>query len=127
MRFLYLKERPDALPLVARWYVEQWGHLKPDRTIEMMQKELHAYLNSARIPLLVLAVTGETVMGAAQLKLREMTIYPDKEHWLGGVYIAAAYRGKGAATRMVRHMVKLARELGVATLHLQTDDLRGGI
>jgi GNAT superfamily N-acetyltransferase len=56
-----------------------------------------------------------------------MPIYPEKEHWLGGVYIDVAHRGKGAATRMVSHMVKLVRELGVETLYLQTDDVSGGL
>jgi len=66
-------------------------------------------------------------MGVAELKFHEMDIYPEKEHWLGGVYVPVEHRGKGIASRLIRQAVRIARTLGVPTLYLQTEKLEGGL
>ena len=66
------------------------------------------------------------MLGVAELKYREMVIYPDKEHWIGGVFIPSNHRGKGVATGMVNKVTEIAKSLGVVTLHLQTEKLDGG-
>jgi GNAT superfamily N-acetyltransferase len=58
------------------------------------------------------------IVGTASLKYREMDIYPEKEHWLGGVFVSAEYRGRGIATRLVDGALEMARTLGVKMLYL---------
>ena len=66
-------------------------------------------------------------MGVAQLKFHEMDIYPEKEHWLGGVYVPVEHRGKGIGTQLIRQALRIACTLGVPTLFLQTEELGGGL
>jgi GNAT superfamily N-acetyltransferase len=84
-------------------------------------------LNREKIPLFVLAVEADEIVGVAELKYREMAIYPDKEHWIGGVFVPPAHRGKGIASRLANRIVEIAGSLGVKTLHLQTEKLNGGL
>lgn len=127
VQFLKLADRPDAIPQVAAWYFEEWGYLNPAATADRIADKLAASLNRDSIPLVVLAVDGDAVVGAAELKYREMTIYPEKEHWLGGVFVAPKHRGRGVAARMIDSVVDTARTLGVKLLHLQTPQLDGGL
>ena len=54
-------------------------------------------------------------------------MFPDKEHWLGGVYVAASHRGQGYGSQIIEQIVKMAPKYGVETLHLQTEALDGGL
>ena len=127
MDFIYLADREDAIPLIAEWYFEQWHDRIEANSVAETARRLHNYLNRDEIPLIVLAVHSEEILGVAQLKYYEMDIYPEKEHWLGGVFVAPKHRGQGVAARLVKKMIEIARSLGVKTLHLQTDRLDGGL
>lgn len=127
LQFEYLSDRPEAAPLVAGWYFAEWGDLKPDTTAERIRETLVASASSHEIPITVLAVLDGTVIGSAQLKHREMRIYPEKEHWLGGVFVVAKHRRKEIATRLIETVVETARTLGVKVLHIQTQRLDGGL
>ena len=89
--------------------------------------KLQKYLNRDEIPLMVLAIQGDEILGVAELKYREMDIYPEKEHWIGGVFVPPKHGGKGVATGIVNKVTEIAKSLGVVTLHLQTEKLDGGL
>ncbi|MFT7606812.1 MAG: GNAT superfamily N-acetyltransferase, partial [Saprospiraceae bacterium] len=63
----------------------------------------------------------------AQLKYHEMSIYPDKENWLGGVYVSKNYRGKGIARQIIQKLIVIAGNLNIKKLYLQTENLDGGL
>ena len=98
--FAYLADRERAIPLVAKWYFEQWGHLIEDETLDRSTDRMRDYLNRAEIPFILLALDHEEIVGAAQLKYYEMRqTFPDRKHWLGGVYVAPGRRGAGLGSR----------------------------
>lgn len=124
----FLADRRDAIPCIAGWYFHQWGHLIPDETPERSVERLAEFLNKDKIPFILVATCDGEIAGAAQLKYREMAkLYPDKEHWLGGVYVAPAYRGSGLASRLAEEIAGRGPQYGVRTLHLQTEQLDGGL
>lgn len=127
MELELLADNEKALPIVANWYFEEWGYLKKGNTLIKVTETLREYLNTDKIPLIVLAVEGGEVLGAAQLKYREMDIYPEKEHWLGGVYVSKNYRGNKVAEKIIYKLISIAEQLGVQILHLQTERLCGGL
>jgi predicted GNAT family N-acyltransferase len=95
--------------------------------VYVVERRLHEYLNSDKIPLILLAIQAGELAGAVQLKFREMTIYPDREHWIGGVYVAEKFRGKKLATTLVDRAIVLAQQMGAQALYLQTKRLDGGL
>lgn len=126
MEFAFLADRADAMPIVAEWYFDEWAHQIPGETLGTTEAALAKYLNRDRIPLIVLAIVSDQVAGAAQLKLREMDIYPEKEHWLGGVFVSPGHRGKRVGSGLAERIAEIANHFEVKTLHLQTEQLDGG-
>ena len=76
---------------------------------------------------MLLALEQSNILGVAQLKFKEMDIYPEKEHWLGGVFVEKSSRGRGVASTLVRETIEIARKLEVKVLHLQTIRHDGGL
>lgn len=125
--FIFLTDKTQMKPIIAKWYFDQWGHLVENSSVELFDNKLNDYLNRDSIPLVIMAVEGEDVLGVAHLRYHEMAIYPDKEHWLGGVYIDINHRSKGVASALVSHIETVAMSLGVTDIHLQTEKLDGGL
>lgn len=127
MNFIFLADKQEMKPVVAKWYFEEWGQLVDGASVDSFDKKLNDYLNRDSLPLIVMAVEGDRVLGVAQLRYHEMTIYPEKEHWLGGVYVDHKHRGKKVASAIIHKVEEVALTLGVTEIHLQTECLDGGL
>lgn len=127
MEFVLLAEEPSAAELVASWYFEQWCRDSGRYTKEQVLAKVLAATNRNQAPMLILARLNQEWVGAAELKIREMELFPDYEFWLGGVYVTAQARGAGVASALVKEALVRARHLGIQRLYLQTEDLAGGL
>lgn len=127
MKLDYLANHEQAIPIIADWYYREWGHLKDGNTIDKVTVKLKNYLNKDKIPLIILAIEDADILGVSQLKYHEMDIYPEKEHWLGGVYVSEKHRGNKIAEKIIEKVVSDALSFGVYTLYLQTERLDGGL
>lgn len=122
-----LADRPESIPTIARWYFHEWGHVDDSNGYEKTCTHIQGMLNRDHAPLHVLAVEDGRVLGVAQWKLREMDIYPDREHWVGGVYVSNESRGRGIASRLCVRAAQIAGSFGVDRLYLQTEKPDGGL
>ncbi|GIU11553.1 N-acetyltransferase [Shewanella sp. c952] len=127
MQLLLLSEIPEAIAQIAQWYSDEWGYIGEGRSTVELEQKLTDYLNSDKLPLIIIAQEKQKLIGAAQLRFHEMDIYPDREHWLGGVYVEASSRGQGVAERLIEAIIDKARLLGVESINLQTEDISGGL
>ncbi len=127
IEFHFLANQPQHLAKLAQWYFDEWGELTQAASVQTVEARLQEYLNADKIPLIIVAENNGELAGAVQLKFREMTIFPDKEHWLGGVYVAEKFRGNKVAARLVGQAITLASQMHVKTLYLQTIRLDGGL
>ena len=127
MQIELLADRHDAIPVVAQWSFEQWGRRVAGNTLEASVERVMQRLNREQPPLGIVATDGRMILGTAQLKIREMDIYPQYEHWLGGVYVAPQARGKGLGSRLAQEIAARARAFDIAKLYLQTEKLDGGL
>ncbi len=93
VKFEYLSDRPEAIPKIARWYYDEWGHLVETETYETSIERLQEYLAANQMPLMVLAVEANEIIGVAQLKYHEIEeVYPDLINWVGGLYVKKQHR-----------------------------------
>ena len=67
------------------------------------------------------------IVGSAELKFREMDIYPEREFWLGGVFVAPGARGNKIGSALAKKTARIAYALRVKKLSLQTERQDGGL
>ena len=127
MELMLLADHREAMPVDARWYYDAWGHEIPDNSYAKVRESLRGRMNRDKPPLSIIAVNGDTPIGAAQLKIREMDTYPDREHWLGNVYVLPQARGHGLAATLAAKIADIATSFGIDTLYLQTERSDGGL
>ena len=127
MELHFLADRVEAVPVVARWYFNKWGHRIEGNSFENTCEKIRGMLNRERPPLHIVAVEQCQILGVARFMLREMDGYPHREHWLGGVYVAPYARRAGIAAKLVLRIVEIARSYGAKELYLQTERTDGGL
>jgi len=120
MRIEYLSNHPEALPTIAAWQHAEWGHLRPNDTVEKRAARLKGFANGDRIPLTVVALDGNEVLGSASLIAHDMETRMELTPWLAGVYVGEAYRRRGIGAELVRRIMMEARRLKVPLLYLYT-------
>ena len=126
LTFVFLADRPDAIPTVAEWDYEEWGKV-PGNSVQKTIKRINGKLNRDKPPLYILAISEDRVLGFAQFKRSGMSIYPEKEFWLGGTYVSPAFRGCGVGSALAERTALIAEDFGVKNLYLQTEALDGGL
>ena len=127
IEFLLLADEPSAAETVASWYFDQWCRKTGLYTKEQVLAKVSAAKNRKHPPLLILVKLEHELVGSAELKIREMELYPDYEFWLGGVYVSQQARGYGVASALVKESLVRACAAGIKQLYLQTEDLTGGL
>ncbi len=127
MKLELLADNFEAHKTVAKWYFDEWVSSIPGVTIDRVESKLAKATNRNSAPLIVLAKEHDELVGAAELKLHEMDVYPNFEHWLGGVYVKESVRGNGTGKILAMDVIKRARAVGISKLYLQTEALDGGL
>lgn len=128
MKIDFLANYPNLIPIIGRWYNEEWGVRIHGETEQQSIEKLEDYLNINSMPFVLVAIEQTSLLGVAQLKYHEMVdIFPNKEHWLGGVFVAPDHRNGGIGSKLAQEIASRAPSYGVSTLHLQTEQLDGGI
>lgn len=126
LNFVFLADRQDAIPTVAQWYYEEWGRV-PGNSVEQTIERIKSKLNRDNPPFHILAISNDRVLGVAQFKLREMSIYPEKEFWLGSLFVSPEFRGCGVGSSLAEEIAVIAKGIGAKELYLQTEVLDGGL
>ncbi len=127
MQFEYLVDRPEDVPKVIAWWRTEWGS-RMGSDIESLESQLRESLSKSELPIHVLATIDGEAVGTAALKLQEAAeLFPDKQYWLGSVFVDENHRGSGIATELSLKIIDRAKENGLPDLYLQTIDLGGGL
>lgn len=126
MEFRVLPADAPELLQLAQWYHTQWGS-SAGLSLEEELHRLRKLQDDEGFPRLIAASDDGEIVGAVQLKRREMPAFPQYEHWLGSVFTTAGHRGRGLASQLVQHAAAQAVRMGVSQLYLQTEALDGGL
>lgn len=131
MKVELLADHPGLVETIGRWYWDEWGEVAGE-SLEDSIERTRTFMSREGPPMIVLARDDQNGddgewLGAAQLKVREMSICPQFECWLGGVYVPESARGRGVGARLVDAVLSQARTVGIERLYLQTERLDGGM
>src|SRR5438477_5881042 len=120
MTIEYLADHPDALPIIARWQHAEWGHLRPNDSVEKRMERLRGSSDLDRLPLTVVALEDNEVLGSASLVAHDMETRMELTPWLAGVFVGEPHRRKGIGAELVRRIMAEAEKLEVPLLYLYT-------
>ena len=120
MRIEYLADRPEALPILAQWQHQEWGWLRPGDTLEKRMARLEGMAKRDRIPVTVVAMEGNEVLGSASLIEHDMETRMELTPWLAGVFVGEPYRRRGIGAELVRRIMNEAKKFNVSLLYLYT-------
>jgi len=118
--FEFLADYPTTVPAVAQWLFDEWGHRSPDGTIVGMHNILYERLHRDKLPPALVALQEGIPIGTVSLKIQEVEIRPQYEHWLGSLYVAKHYRKMGVGSLLIGSAQDLGRKLGMEKLYLYT-------
>lgn len=119
MSLHYLVDVPQVIPTVAKWYYHQWPALFKDEADSIHELQQVCYRN--QLPLCLVEMKNNEVLGTAALLIQDMETYPQHSPWLACVYVSELYRGQGIGKKIVLAATDKARQLGVKKLYLWTD------
>ncbi|MBU4036444.1 MAG: GNAT family N-acetyltransferase [Proteobacteria bacterium] len=120
MKIQPLYEIPEAVIPIAEYNFNEWGHKRPDDSVEKTIARIQERLNNRKPPLTLVAYENENYIGSATLNIREMIIYPEKEYWLGSLFVVSGYRRRGFGSLLVSEIENLAKSFSIHELNLYT-------
>lgn len=122
MKIEYLSDRPEFLPTLARWHYQEWSALRPGDSVEARIIRLQDWCGRGRIPLTIIALSNDELLGSASLIEHDMDDRLELTPWLAGVFVAPEHRRKGIGAALVRRIMDEATSLQVSKLYLYTVD-----
>jgi N-acetylglutamate synthase-like GNAT family acetyltransferase len=123
MQLLDLRQRSDAIDLIAPWHFAEWGALFPTRTLADFVAELALCMTEDALPKtwLLLDAAGD-IIGTGSLLLQDMTTNHELSPWLANIYLLPEARGQGLGKWLVQELMQQAAQLQIPNLYLFTED-----
>lgn len=126
VRIVNLVEAPGAMPVLERWFVEEWAPWYGPGGPGDAGEDLRACRNHGHLPFCLVAVDvlGNPV-GTAALRSRSAGDDVAAGPFLTGLLVAAPHRGRGIATALVAAVEAEAARLGFRAIYCSTDSAAG--
>ena len=122
VRICHLLECPHHLPAVAEMiYREFWVDVVGGLTLDFLTAHLHTATDRSRIPLSLVALDGERLLGTVNLIENDDKSRSHLRPWLAAMVVVADQRGRGVGSRLVNALLDEARRLQIPVLYFGTD------
>lgn len=122
LRIVHLIDAPDAVPVLARWFVEAWSPWYGPGGPGNAERDLAACRSRDALPVCLVAMTTDReVLGTAALKADSIGSELGDGPWLAAMLVNERRRGKGVGTALVEAIEAEARRLGYHSICTSTD------
>lgn len=119
----HLFEAPEALSVLARWFVNEWGPYYGPEGPGDAETDLNAANNRDRLPICLVALdTAGGVLGTASLRAESTLSHRHLTPWLAALLVAPQHRRRGVGSTLARAIENEARRLGHRRLYVGTDE-----
>jgi predicted N-acetyltransferase YhbS len=119
-----LFSQPQRRPAVAALIHNEFWTEVPGASVEKMAARLGAASTADALPLCLIALHGDEVLGAINLVDNDDDDHTDWHPWLAGMVVAASHRGHGIGSQLVRALLAEARRLNFERVYFGTDGPR---
>jgi predicted N-acetyltransferase YhbS len=116
----YLAEKPETIDIITRWLYDEFHYLIPGKSIGDVAESLRARLNHDRLPLGIVALRDDDILGTVSLKISDMDIRDNLSPWMAGLYVDKKFRNNGIGTLLVKSIQEIARQFAYKELFLYT-------
>jgi GNAT superfamily N-acetyltransferase len=122
----HLLDEPQAVPVLARWFVQEWEpYYGPDGPGDA-ETDLRAAYNRDQLPICLVALdAARDVVGTIALRAESLPSHRHLTPWLAGLLVAPSQRRQGIGTALIAVLEAEARRLGYSRLYTATDTARG--
>lgn len=121
MEIRHLGDCPKVIPQIAGWLFDEWGRFVPGASVERGVARLGERIHKDRIPLTLVAMDGEAVIGTVSVIDCDMETRPDLSPWLASLFVAPEHRRLGIGSALMEAAVQETKRLGTETLFLFTN------
>jgi GNAT superfamily N-acetyltransferase len=123
----YLKHHEAAIPRLAEFSYLEWRPIydRAQMTLDDVVRSYAQRVNIDVLPLALVALYQERIIGAGSLKLQDLDARPQFTPWLGGLFVVPEHRGRGVGTALVNRLIAEACRLGILRLYLWTPSAAG--
>jgi len=115
-----LAGRPDLIERLAEALRLEWADWYGVQPREQTVAELAERARLDGIPLGLVAVDGEVLVGTVALNAASIATHTHLTPWLGGLWVDAAHRGRGTGAALVAACRREAARLGYERLYAAT-------
>ncbi len=117
----HLLNRPAHVAAVAQLIYDEFWRDKPSYSAAYFAGRLRAANDPARLPLSLVAITGDATIGTVNLIDNDDERRPHLWPWLAALVVVPAWRRRGVGTQLVRTLLAEAQRLRISTVYLGTD------
>ena len=118
----HLFRRSHHLPAVARLiYNEFWADVRGGMTVAQLEAHLRTATNPQRIPLSLLALDGDELLGTVNLIDNDDDQRAHLHPWLAALVVVAPRRGRGVGSQLVAALLAQAAQMQIAAVYFGTD------
>lgn len=115
-----LSDHPEVIPTLAAWYLSEWEPYYGQAGPGIAQADLEARCNRKALPIGLVAMQGQQVLGTAALDLDVTTNLTPS---VVGLLVGQDHRGRGVATELMKACEDLARQLGIQRIYISASVL----
>lgn len=120
MKFEYLYENQELIPVVATWlYIEFVENIRSGISLDNVVEKLGKGKKDS-LPITIVVKQGTTCIGTVSLfenDLKGLSLKP----WLAGLVVDKQYRGAGIGKKLITEISNIGRTMGFTTLYLRTE------
>lgn len=116
-----LFEVPSHRHAVASLIHHEFWTTVPGASVEKMAARLAQARSLEALPLCLVALDGDQVLGVVNLVDNDDDDHADWHPWLAGMVVAEAWRGRGIGSALVRALLEHAKRLGHPRVYFGTD------
>ena len=120
----HLFEQPQQREAAASLIHNEFWTEMPGASVEKMAARLGEASTADALPLCLIALHGDEVLGAINLVDNDDDDHTDWHPWLAGMVVAAPHRGQGIGSQLVRALLAEAKRLNFDRVYFGTDGPR---